>query len=370
VAPGIDWDQIALKFELTGGFIKNAVLSALLLAISRDPERPLIEEADVAAGCKLQMRGSLKMRAFSQRVVPRAGLDSMVLADGDRASLQEIVDFEKARAVLFGGWGFRAPHHRPGSTALLWGPAGTGKSAAAAAIGFEVGRPLKVVSCAQLLLDARRGARGKGGEGQDAGADGKARSGAGAIFDDARLMEAVLVVENVDVGRFAPSEDAGETTAVQLLLHEIERFPGLIVLVWTTPAGALTAGMETAVPAELRRRLQWMVEFRLPRQDERARLWRAMIPDAVPRSKRGLRAGQGAGQGGNHETARPEFDWETLSRTELTGAQISAAVVRAAARAALRPKGKQKLRQSDLEAAARAERNRAREGQGIERMFT
>ena len=35
VAEGIDWEKISLKYELSGGFIKNAVMSALLLAIAR-----------------------------------------------------------------------------------------------------------------------------------------------------------------------------------------------------------------------------------------------------------------------------------------------------------------------------------------------
>ena len=30
VEEGIDWEQVALKYELSGGFIKNAVMSAML----------------------------------------------------------------------------------------------------------------------------------------------------------------------------------------------------------------------------------------------------------------------------------------------------------------------------------------------------
>jgi len=32
----IDWKALALKYELSGGFIKNAVLSALSAAVNRD----------------------------------------------------------------------------------------------------------------------------------------------------------------------------------------------------------------------------------------------------------------------------------------------------------------------------------------------
>ena len=38
-----------------------------------------------------------------------------------------------------------------GLTLLLHGPPGTGKTLAAEAIGYEVGKPLKVVNCGELL---------------------------------------------------------------------------------------------------------------------------------------------------------------------------------------------------------------------------
>lgn len=51
---GSPW-QVALRYELSGGFIKNAVLSSLMLAVSRDPTAPCITEADVHAGCAVQV---------------------------------------------------------------------------------------------------------------------------------------------------------------------------------------------------------------------------------------------------------------------------------------------------------------------------
>lgn len=66
--PDIDIAAIAVKYELTGGFIKNAVLSALLSAISRDKVNPMINQEDLVAGCRLQMRGSLVQRSFDDKV--------------------------------------------------------------------------------------------------------------------------------------------------------------------------------------------------------------------------------------------------------------------------------------------------------------
>ncbi len=47
------------------------------------------------------------------------------------------------RSVLFGQWGFAA-NDQQGITVLLHGPPGTGKTLAAEALGYEVGKPLKV----------------------------------------------------------------------------------------------------------------------------------------------------------------------------------------------------------------------------------
>jgi hypothetical protein len=58
VAEGIDWHSLALKYDLAGGFIKNAVTSALMLAIARDgAESPIITEGDLIEGMFLSISG-------------------------------------------------------------------------------------------------------------------------------------------------------------------------------------------------------------------------------------------------------------------------------------------------------------------------
>ena len=54
--------ELSLRYELSGGFIKNAVLSALSIAISRDRENPVICHKDLQQGANLQLRGALRMK--------------------------------------------------------------------------------------------------------------------------------------------------------------------------------------------------------------------------------------------------------------------------------------------------------------------
>eukprot|EP01038_Epipyxis_sp_PR26KG_P008133 gene8133-11011_t len=50
LADDVDTSILAIRYELTGGFIKNAVLSSLLSALSRDKSNPIISQADLING--------------------------------------------------------------------------------------------------------------------------------------------------------------------------------------------------------------------------------------------------------------------------------------------------------------------------------
>ena len=121
-------DELSLRYELSGGFIKNAILSALSIAVSRDGENPVVCLKDLQQGANLQLRGALRMKVvydtpslyittlihvcspstqdFHRRVLPSSGLDKVVVEEKLMKTLREIVQFEKARSVLFGQWGF------------------------------------------------------------------------------------------------------------------------------------------------------------------------------------------------------------------------------------------------------------------------
>ncbi|TMW61087.1 hypothetical protein Poli38472_014548 [Pythium oligandrum] len=342
-ADDIDWDAISLKYELSGGFIKNAILSALLRAISRDAENPVISHDDVVAGCALQMRGSLHMKTFDHRVVPTTGLETLIVDDATKDKLQQIVNFEKARSVIYGQWGFdfgEAKSKQKGISAMLCGPAGVGKVAAAKAIGFEIGRPLKLVNFAQLQAESLA----------------ETRKALRAVFDDARLMDAVLVLEGFesfgsyfDLGGASPL-DAMESPRFRVevlrLLELMDSFPGITILVTTVPTTAITS----LVNSELARKLKFLVEMRNPNPKLRSRLWQACFPERAP--------------------VDDKVDFKKLGeRFELSHTAISDAVFRAAANAALREDAQRKISMQDLMDAADVERRKQRGSGAMDSLF-
>lgn len=156
--PDIPWDSIALKYELTGGFIKNAVLSALLRAVSRSSDSPMVLEEDIVHGCSLQMRGSLRLRANSDSIVPSHGLDRLILSDGVRKTMESVISFEKARSVLFGQWRFdETMQYAQGTVMLVTGPHGCGKRAVCEGLAFELGRPMRAIDVSELMLNMSAG---------------------------------------------------------------------------------------------------------------------------------------------------------------------------------------------------------------------
>ena len=306
----VDIADLARKYELTGGFIKNAVLSALAFAVARDPEQPRIQQEDLERGAQLQLRSRLRMADLERSTVPTHGLDWLVAPERVRKVLWEVVQFEKARKVLYGQWGFdRVDGRGQGVIALFHGVPGTGKTQAAEGIAYEIGRPLRMVNPAELLSKWV----------------GETAKNIDALFTDLRNHDAVLLFEEAE-GLFGErteavtASDRYANVDTGLLLHNIERYPGLVIL---------TTNMAEAIDPAFQRRIRYAVEFPMPSETERISLWRQLLPEEVPLSS--------------------DVDLNALAaRFPLSGGSIKNAVYRAAARTALRSAEQRVVTMADL----------------------
>ncbi|ETO23624.1 hypothetical protein RFI_13555, partial [Reticulomyxa filosa] len=103
----VDVAELAMKFELTGGFIRNAVLAAMQAALLRDKEKLKITQSDLLTSCEQQIMGQLQLTGFDERVLPKIKLRDLCLEQAQLQQCHEIIALLKGKKVLTGQWGFK-----------------------------------------------------------------------------------------------------------------------------------------------------------------------------------------------------------------------------------------------------------------------
>ena len=273
LAPNVQIEAIALKYELTGGFIRNAVLAALLRAVGRDPTSPMVTQADLHEGCRQQMRGALQLADIAPNtrglVSSARTLEDLVLPPALRTALHTLLRLEKARPVLQSEWGFTEAYARRGGvTALFWGPAGAGKRTAAEALAFELGKPVRVVHFAALL----NGTISRNSSGNLASIS--------TLFKESRLADALLLISGVDPSVDSAGLRGEHERALQLLLFEMERYPGVVIL--CVAAAVQFEAVAHQVHPGILGAMKAVIPFKLPDVRTRVQLWTALLPPECP----------------------------------------------------------------------------------------
>lgn len=161
LADNVETSMLASKYRLTGGFIKNAVLSSILIALARDKVSPEIRQEDLIEGCKMQMRGNLT-HAFNEKFSSNRRLDDLYLPDTDKSTLRRIIGYEKSREKIYGTWtvaagddgnqcmGGNSSQHA--SINLIAGNRGSGKGTIVGTVAYELGeKRIKYIHFADVL---------------------------------------------------------------------------------------------------------------------------------------------------------------------------------------------------------------------------
>ena len=231
------------------------------------------------------------------------------------------------------------------------------------AVGFDIGRPLMVVNCAQLI-DKYVGESAKNIEKVFEEAKAQAtRCRCHRLHHHLRLhhchlhlsppppsplQEAVLVFDESE-GLFASrSNDGGSTSRhdsmnVGVLLHHMETFSGIVVAI---------TNRFVQIDTAFHRRFKFILEFPMPDAATRAKLWRQLIPKEAPLAADVDLAALGDGY-------------------ELSGGSIKSAVFRAAVEASLQPEeAKRVISMEVLHAAAKEEVEKGGDGKRPQGMYT
>jgi hypothetical protein len=275
----VDLAALANGFRLTGGEIRDALTSARNAARWRGDKAVTL--ADLQAACRLH--SSQGLAALGQKIDTRYGWSDLVLPPDRMQQLREITDGIKYRGLVLDEWGFgQKLSLGKGPAALFAGSSGTGKTMAAEVIAGELGLDLYKIDLSAVVSKFI----------------GETEKNLARIFAEAETSNSILFFDEADAlfGKRSEVRDAHDRYAnieTAYLLQRLEAYDGLVIL-----ATNIKKNMDEAFV----RRLQTVIEFPLPAEADRRRMWSKIWPEAMP---------LGA-----------DVDFDGLARLELAGGSI------------------------------------------------
>jgi hypothetical protein len=255
----LDPGAVTAQFRLAPEQVARAATAARLAAATGG--RPL-GAAELLAGARAQNTAGLERLA--RRIAPRVGWDDLVLPEPAVGLLRELVARVRQRDRVLDGWGLGRPG--PGGRgvkALFAGDSGTGKTMSAEVVAGELGLDLYVIDLATVVDKYV----------------GETEKNLDRIFGEADRVNGVLLFDEADAlfGKRSEVRDAHDRYAnveVAYLLQRMELFEGLAVL---------TTNLRSNIDEAFARRLDSIVDFPMPEEADRRRLWQRNLVAGVPR---------------------------------------------------------------------------------------
>jgi SpoVK/Ycf46/Vps4 family AAA+-type ATPase len=174
-----------------------------------------------------------------------------------------VVRFARYRSFLLEEWGFAAklPYGR-GVSAILVGPPGTGKTMVAQLLARELGYDLYRIDLSQVVNKYI----------------GETEKNLARIFSAAETANAVLFFDEADAlfGKRSDVRDAHDRYAnieIAYLLQRMEQYDGVAIL---------ATNLRQNVDNAFLRRLHFIIEFPMPDEAHRARMWQEFLPPEAP----------------------------------------------------------------------------------------
>jgi hypothetical protein len=253
--------DLANRFSLTPGQIEGAVADARLRLVACGTAEPrlladLLVEA--ARGQSDQNLGGLAVK-----VSLPYNWDDLVLPPSTLRRVQEIASAIRYRHVVYFQWGFeRRAATGKGLKVLFAGASGTGKTMTASVLARDLGLDLYKVDLSGVVSKFI----------------GETEKNLEAIFRAAHCSNAILFFDEADAlfGKRSEVKDAHDRYAnleLAYLLQRMESYDGAVIL-----ASNLSRNIDEAFS----RRMHYVLEFPMPDEQHRERLWHQMFPPEVP----------------------------------------------------------------------------------------
>jgi len=261
LAADVDLSDLAGNFRLSGGQIRDAVATAQNLAVWRDPENGLVTTQDLYSACRKQSRQKLNL--LSRKIHPKYHWDDIVLPKDQMEQLREVCSYVKHYHTVYSDWGFdRKLSLGKGLNVLFGGPSGTGKTMAAEIMANELGLDLYKIDLSAIVSKYI----------------GETEKNLDRIFREGQTSNAILFFDEADAlfGKRSEVRDSHDRYAnieIAYLLQKMEEYDGVVIL-----ATNLRKNMDEAFA----RRMHFTVEFPIPDESDRYRIWQGIFPREAP----------------------------------------------------------------------------------------
>jgi len=248
-------EALGERFTLTPGQIAVAAREAADAPGAADVRERLFAAA--------RSQSSHALARLAQHVATPHGWDDLVLPESTAERLREIAAAVRQRARVYDEWGFaRRLGAAQGIKVLFAGASGTGKTMAAAVVARDLGLDLYRIDLSAVVSKYI----------------GETEKNLDRIFRAAATSDAILFFDEADAlfGKRSEVKDAHDRYAnieVAYLLQKLEEHAGPVFL-----ASNLARNIDDAFA----RRMHYVVEFPLPDERHRERMWRGMFPREAP----------------------------------------------------------------------------------------
>ena len=252
----IDWKQISAKYTLTTGQIESILHNATIIAKFHDS--PITE--DMISEIILR-ENTAKLGVIANKIELFYSWDDLILDEIPKMRLSEVCNRIKHRYTVEIEWGGKSAYGN-GVSVLLYGPPGTGKTMAAQVVAKELGLPLYRIDLSQIISKYV----------------GETAKNINAVFEEAKKSNIILFFDEADA-LFAKrtdvnnSNDRHANTESSYLLQRIEDYSGISIL-----ASNLSHTFDEA----FRRRINYMINIKMPNEEQRLALWKQYIPPNAP----------------------------------------------------------------------------------------
>ncbi|MFG2106448.1 ATP-binding protein [Micromonospora chersina] len=275
--------RVAAQFRLDAGAVDAAAAMA-----AADIEAAGDEAAAAAALWHAAARAATPEPLPGVRIVePAYRWDDIVLPAQTAAALRRIELHVRHAARVFDDWGFadrmggRGSWRGRGVAALFAGPSGTGKTMAAEVLAASLDLRVMAIDLSRIISKYV----------------GETSKNIAGVFAQAERSGAVMVWNEGDAvwgtrGGVGNAVDRHVNAEVGDLLQRIEEFSGFTVV---------TTNLRHAIDPAFLRRFRFVVDFPMPSEAERLRLWSHAFPPAAPVEI---------------------LDWSSLAALPLTGGSI------------------------------------------------